>query len=173
MSNRDRSEFQTIARRRDLAPMSAPRGEPRPLKIKEKLFLGDIHAAANKKMLTELDIRSIVNLSGGDNAFPEAFTYLRIVIPDAETSNITQHLDAVVSFIELNRAKGGVLVHCKGGICRSASFLIAYLAKTEKISVVHAHGLVRGKRPTIRPRACFLSAIDKWLHSPGEEAKTK
>jgi protein-tyrosine phosphatase len=91
---------------------------------------------------------------------------------DDEKSNITQYLDQVVSFINLHRSGdsdsnsgGGVLVHCKGGICRSASFLIAYLMVTENLSIVHAHGAVKEKRPAIRPRPCFLSAIDTWAQN--------
>jgi protein-tyrosine phosphatase len=142
-----------------------PRTDSRPLKIREKLFLGDIHAAGDAKMLDAYDIVAIVNVGGGENLFPEKFAYLKIVMPDAENAALTQHLDAAVAFIEENRVRGGVLVHCKGGICRSASFLIAYLAKSENLSVTHAHGVVRGKKPTIRPRLTFLSAIEKWLNN--------
>lgn len=143
----------------------------KPVKIEDKLFLGDIHSASNAQLLEAYGIVAIVNIGGGENKFPTQFAYLRISMLDREDSDIKKHLDVVVNFITEHRTRGGVLVHCKGGICRSASFLIAYLMRSEKLSVIHAHGIVKGKRPAIRPRPCFLSVIDKWAQGFKKETK--
>jgi hypothetical protein len=132
------------------------------VKIIDKLFIGDIHSASDSDMLSFFGIVAIVNIGGGENKFPSEFKYLKIVMSDSDKSNIVPHLDFVVSFIRENRKVGGVLVHCKGGICRSASFLIAYLMVDQGLSMIHARGLVKEKRACIRPRPLFLSAIEKW-----------
>jgi len=44
---------------------------------------------------------------------------------------------------------GRIYVHCKSGIGRSASLVIAYLVKHKGMTVVDAHKLVKGVRPQI------------------------
>ena len=58
--------------------------------------------------------------------------HLAIDLDDAEMENLLVHLPRVCDFIDQALASGGVvLVHCFGGISRSASCVIAYCKDPE------------------------------------------
>lgn len=66
------------------------------------------------------------------NAYPQRCTYLRIAVPDAESTDLQRHFARVNDFIATARAAGGrTLVHCSAGMSRSVSLALAYLISAE------------------------------------------
>ena len=62
--------------------------------------------------------------------FEAEFAYLRIDLADEPESNLLDHWEETYAFIEKTRLAGAkVLVHCKMGVSRSASTVIAYVMK--------------------------------------------
>lgn len=55
--------------------------------------------------------------------------------------------------------KSKVLVHCKMGISRSASVVIAYAMKAFNMSLEEALALVKKKRTCIKPNQAFCSQL--------------
>ena len=53
--------------------------------------------------------------------------YLYIPIDDKSSVDISQYFDRCSTFIHKSRAHTNVLVHCKVGLSRSVTILIAYL----------------------------------------------
>lgn len=135
----------------------------KPLKIIDKLFLGDHHTSKDLKLLKLNQIIAIANIGGGDNQYPSEFKYNKITMTDSDKSDIGLYLDNVLAFIHNQRQIGNVLIHCRGGICRSPSFIIAYLAKYEKMAIDEAIQLLKSKRKSIRPREVFINDIKSWL----------
>ena len=142
-----------------------------PVQIRNKLFIGDRSSASDVDTLLAYNVVAIVNIGSAKNKFPNRFQYLKIPMPDNEKSNIAQYLDQVVAFIDRQRKHGSVLVHCKAGVCRSATFIIAYLMKSEHLSLEQAHRVVKEKRSVIEPSPCFLAAVEKWAPKSEEEQK--
>ena len=58
------------------------------------------------------------------------------------------------------------MVYCNYGICRSASFIIAYLMLEDKLTVNEALYLLRLARPQVNPTAEYLHVLlkmeEKW-----------
>lgn len=135
----------------------------KPLKIIQGLFLGDYHTSTDLHLLKAFNIIAIANIGGGDNKFPSEFEYKKITMRDSDESEIINYLDDILTFINNHRKKGNVLVHCKGGICRSACFIIAYLTKYNNMSVVESFNHVKSIRKAIRPREKFITDINKWI----------
>jgi protein-tyrosine phosphatase len=55
-----------------------------------------------------------------------------------------------------------VLVHCAAGVSRSASFVIAYLMRVEKMKYVDAYQSVKTKRQIIRPNSGFVKQLREY-----------
>ena len=70
-----------------------------------------------------------------------ATVYKRITLEDDEGLNenkVRQLILEGVQFIEENISKGGVVVNCAMGVSRSATMVIAYLMKSEKLEYERA-----------------------------------
>lgn len=64
-----------------------------------------------------------------------------------------------VEFIEKGMKEGNVLVHCMGGIMRSATVVIAYCMKRYKWSYEKAYQHVKNCRRAICPNKPFIQML--------------
>ena len=137
--------------------------------IPNQLYLtGDI-GARNLVEIIRLNISHIINVTDTlENYFENEldfqggtrFKYLKISIPDLPTIIITDYFPSGFKFIEDAITNGGkVLVHCFAGKSRSASIIIGYLMKTQKIKCNDAMKLVAKSRPCIEPNIGFLTQL--------------
>ncbi|AYV80996.1 MAG: dual specificity protein phosphatase 10 [Harvfovirus sp.] len=134
----------------------------KPIKIIDNLYLGDANSGKDIELLRKFNIIAIVNISGGKLLFQQEIKYLRINITDSNKANIADYLDEVTQFILDNVKLGGVLVHCQAGISRSPSFIVAFLAKHNNMSVTDALAYVKKCRPSVRPKDKFIESIRSW-----------
>ena len=132
--------------------------------IEPNLWLGSYRAASNKRNLQELNIKNILTVGNYmKQKFPETFKYLQVLIDDDEEEDILSVLPKLVKFIEdsLNN-KEGILVHCLGGISRSATIVTAYIMKSRKYRVKEALKFVKGKRTWISPNSGFIKQLKEY-----------
>lgn len=101
--------------------------------ILSNLFLGNF---SDFKMLKELNIKYILNLSENDNCFPEDFIYLKIDIKDNINENIKKYFRKTSVFIYNGLLVGNVFVHCIAGVSRSPAIVMAYLIKKKNILLI-------------------------------------
>ncbi|HXF28433.1 MAG TPA: dual specificity protein phosphatase family protein [Chlamydiales bacterium] len=85
---------------------------------------------------------------------PPAIIWKTIAIDDAPYVQLKDHFSEVFSFLDSSE-EGACLVHCRMGVSRSASFVIAYLMHTYKVSYEAALQFVRTKRPQVQPNQGF------------------
>ncbi|GAA5935872.1 tyrosine/serine/threonine protein phosphatase PPS1 [Sporobolomyces koalae] len=81
---------------------------------------------------------------------------------DDGIDSIQPHIDEAIAFIaDAHRCGGKVLVHCKVGVSRSASIVIAYLMQELRLDLVSAYLLTRSRRLNIliQPNLPFMSAL--------------
>jgi atypical dual specificity phosphatase len=122
------------------------------------LYLGNKQAAASRDTLDRLHIRSIVNIGGGAMHFEHQglFEYYHVKrVSDFDDASLLEHLDDVCDAIDRLLHSGAVLVHCKGGISRSPTVVIAYLVAKRDLPLVEAFRIVQTARQSIRLNVNF------------------
>ena len=99
------------------------------------------------------------------NSFEGALSYFRPPGPDLwdeVSADITPAILPALAFIDAARASDTgtrVLVHCVEGVSRSASVVIALIARDKKLSVEDALKFVQEKRPVANPNPAFLEQL--------------
>jgi protein phosphatase slingshot len=80
---------------------------------------------------------------------------------DDDTTQLLKYWDDTFKYI--NKAKnenGKVLVHCKMGISRSASVVVAYAMKLHHWSLPRSREFVKKKRTCVKPNDNFLKQLE-------------
>lgn len=96
-----------------------------------------------------------------DNFYPGAFDYYNVRVDDDDSTEMLQHWDKTYRYIYTAMKEGSkVLVHCKMGISRSASVVIAYVMKAKNWSLAKSIQFVKSKRPCIKPNENFLKQLE-------------
>ncbi|KAM4032634.1 protein phosphatase Slingshot homolog 3 isoform 2-T2 [Anomaloglossus baeobatrachus] len=136
----------------------------RPSEIFPYLYLGSEWNASNLEELQKNKISHILNVTREiDNFFPETFTYLNIRVLDEESTNLLQYWKETHRFISSARLKGTrVLVHCKMGVSRSASTIIAYAMKEYEWTFEEAFKHVKERRSIVQPNNGFLRQLQTY-----------
>ena len=132
--------------------------------INDKLYQGKGEQATNKKVLDDLKITHILNITKEHpNKFGDNFVYLRLAIEDEKHSNLKKHFEETCEFIMKALKKNGtVFVHCNLGVSRSSTIVLAYLMKTQQISLGDALTFLKSRRACARPNIGFLSQLSEW-----------
>ncbi|GAA5903547.1 tyrosine/serine/threonine protein phosphatase PPS1 [Sporobolomyces salmoneus] len=81
---------------------------------------------------------------------------------DDGIDSIQPHIDEAIEFIdEAHRRGGKILVHCKVGVSRSASIVIAYMMKHVGLDLASSYLLTRSRRLNIliQPNLPFMAAL--------------
>ena len=127
--------------------------------ITETIYLGNIDAAFDVKMLKKLGIKKVLTvMSGFGNQYPErAFIHKTIDILDDYETNIIQYFKECISFID---GRDKVFVHCAAGMSRSPTIVIAYLMWKKQLLLNEAIELVKSKRPEISPNLNFMKQLE-------------
>ncbi|XP_069771286.1 protein phosphatase Slingshot homolog 3-like [Narcine bancroftii] len=135
-----------------------------PSQIFDFLYLGSEWNAANFEELVENGIGYILNVTREiDNFFPGRFCYMNVRVYDKETTNLLPHWDHTYRFIAKARAEGSrCLVHCKMGVSRSASTVMAFVMKDRGWSLNQAMDYVRERRPGVKPNAGFVNQLQTY-----------
>lgn len=129
--------------------------------INDKLFIGNISTATNKKLLKENGITHIINiLSQRFEPYPEDFEYLHIYAYDIVDWDLTYSFPITNLFIKDALKNGGkVYIHCMCGVSRSISILLAYLMTNTTNSLESILNDVRFIRPIANPNKAFMKQL--------------
>jgi len=86
--------------------------------------------------------------------------YLRISAEDDPQKDLSQYFKRTFEFIEQELISGGaVLVHCRAGVSRSATIVIAYVMRKYSFSFSNADRVVSTRRPSVCPNRGFLKQL--------------
>ncbi|XP_059218240.1 protein phosphatase Slingshot [Stomoxys calcitrans] len=135
-----------------------------PTEIFDHVYLGSEWNASNLEELQKNGVRHILNVTREiDNFFPGMFDYLNIRVYDDEKTNLLKHWDNTFRYITRAKAEGSkVLVHCKMGVSRSASVVIAYAMKAYNWEFQKALQHVKERRSCIKPNKNFLNQLETY-----------
>ena len=129
--------------------------------ILDKLFLGTRHDAEQREELKRNGITHIVNCTREVPCFFEdEFRYLHLRLSDPD-EGLAAQLKAVEEFIDRGRVHGAVLVHCTGGVSRSAAVVLAYLGHLGYDLQVAAEFM--GSIVRTRPNGVFIRQVYRHL----------
>ena len=124
------------------------------------LYLSDVWIATNMNELVQFNINTIINMTYEvQNKFIESFTYYKYDWYDNFKFNILDNLDIIVDQIhEVIKQNLNVLVHCKMGLSRSVTVIIAYLMKYNNMKFDEAYNFIAVKK-FIDPNVGFIKQL--------------
>jgi len=128
------------------------------------LFLGGVNAALQTQVLKDQGIRAVVcclrELEFPTCDFGKDLEYYRVDVEDMGCEPIELFWPEATEFIHSWISHGQpVLVHCRAGVSRSASTVIAYLVKYQNYSLHDAFILARERRPVVTPNIGFMQKL--------------
>lgn len=128
--------------------------------LENKLWLGNVGCAHSLEWLNEHEITAILNISKQESLFTETFEYKEVRIEDCDWEDIDAHFDSCIAFInkQINDNER-VLVHCKQGISRSATIVMAFLMFSKQFSSEEALSFVQLLRPKADPNPGFQKQL--------------
>jgi len=133
-----------------------------PNRVNKYMFIGDTIQASHLPTLKRLKITHILNcaMEIEPNETHYDFEYLHLMLRDRSEQYIGEHLmDAFQYILEVMNEKGHVLIHCRQGISRSATILVAFLMWYKRISVDNAIATVASKRKMVAPNSGFMKQL--------------
>ncbi|XP_063862719.1 dual specificity protein phosphatase MPK-4-like isoform X2 [Scylla paramamosain] len=110
--------------------------------IEEGLYLGNLTAAIDTKLLGSLRVSHILTVES--NPLPTSITslpgmsFMYIKVDDMYHEDLLSYFEDAFSFIKDGQEKGNVLVHCYFGMSRSATLVTCFLMKKYKLCVAEA-----------------------------------
>lgn len=130
-------------------------------KIFDHVYLGSEWNASNLEELKDNGIGFILNITREiDNFFPGTFCYHNIRVYDLDETELLHHWDYTYKFIQRAKDAGSkVLVHCRMGISRSASTVIAYGMKEYGWTLGETMKYVKARRSVVQPNAGFWKQL--------------
>eukprot|EP01114_Cavostelium_apophysatum_P019134 TRINITY_DN6077_c0_g1_i1.p1 TRINITY_DN6077_c0_g1~~TRINITY_DN6077_c0_g1_i1.p1 ORF type:complete len:285 (+),score=69.05 TRINITY_DN6077_c0_g1_i1:303-1157(+) len=140
---------------------SPPTFSPKYNDANDWLFLGSVDTAMNRDFCMKKKISHVLIVARELYPFyPGDFKYKKIPIDDDEEEPLIVYLEDCFAFIDKVRTEGGrVLVHCRGGVSRSASVILAYLMMTNRWTFKQAENYLRTIHTSICPNEGFISQL--------------
>ena len=131
--------------------------------IVPNLFLGGRMAAQNWEWLDANSIRTVLNVTPDVTNYyqgEESFEYCRIEVEDTKRSNLANHFDESGTFIR-NCLENGrpIFVHCREGLSRSPTIIIAFLMQHMEMTLQTALSAVEDKNGMIRINDGFMRQL--------------
>ncbi|XP_020383516.1 protein phosphatase Slingshot homolog 1-like [Rhincodon typus] len=132
--------------------------------IFDHLYLGSEWNASNLEELQSTGVGYILNVTREvDNFFPGLFCYHNIRVFDEDATDLLAYWNDAYNFItKAKKDHSKCLVHCKMGVSRSASTVIAYAMKEYRWSLEKAYKYVKEKRSVAQPNAGFMRQLAEY-----------
>ncbi|XP_034403147.1 protein phosphatase Slingshot homolog 1 [Cyclopterus lumpus] len=136
----------------------------KPTLIFDHVYLGSEWNASNLEELRDCGVGYILNVTREiDNFFPGMFSYHNIRVYDEDATDLLAHWNDTYNFIvKAKKNNSKCLVHCKMGVSRSASTVIAYAMKEYGWSLEKAYNFVKQKRSIAQPNAGFMRQLAEY-----------
>eukprot|EP01062_Namystynia_karyoxenos_P081110 TRINITY_DN8852_c1_g1_i1.p1 TRINITY_DN8852_c1_g1~~TRINITY_DN8852_c1_g1_i1.p1 ORF type:complete len:246 (+),score=87.33 TRINITY_DN8852_c1_g1_i1:280-1017(+) len=138
--------------------------------IRPWLYLGSLGDALDRELLRQQGVTHVLNAArecdSGEDPTPGSGSspeYKKLDLVDNSDEPIVGVFEEAFEFITRARESGGkALVHCRRGISRSATLVIAYLMKSERLGLEEAFEQVRRARSIINPNFGFVLTLESF-----------
>ena len=147
--------------------------------VYENLWIAPANVAREKDFLTGNDITVILNCAEEESMNYETNNSntlaIRIPLIDDEEPDALLMIKEGAVYIQMFTNMGkNIVVHCKAGISRSATVILAWMIIYKNMKFDEAYRCLAEKRPIIRPNDFYISLLkhleDKFyaeLNEPG------
>ena len=138
--------------------------EKKLFKINSHLYMSGYHSAKDLKCLNSHGITHVINLTTHrcPNLHQEKMEYSSFALSDNINFNLLSCLDIIVNTIEAKINEGKrVLVHCKMGISRAPSIVLAFLIMKNKMTFQNAFENLQRINSEISPNFGFLMQLQR------------
>lgn len=136
--------------------------------LPHQLYLGNVLNVNRLQWLNQHNIQTIICVARKDDVVirPDILASKTVHQFDLRDDN-EQHLDfdPIVGLIIESLRHGAVLVNCAVGMSRSPAFIIAFLMKTQHLTLNEAFVAVKRARPKINPNASFMHQLQEYEHT--------
>ena len=132
------------------------------------LYLGNFENACDIKELRRNNIGYVLNcaIECKNKVLPKSIVELHLDVRDEPEFDIIKYFEKSNAFINKVRTDGGnILVHCKMGLSRSPSFIIAFLVKYYGFTVDSAINYLKRKRPYVNINHGFIEQLHQYENS--------
>ena len=122
------------------------------LRIKPLSGMQSTHIKKYIRFNSEHGIGAVITAIKGKNLadkIPKHIEYLYVPVVDHESCNISVFFKDSFEFIEEERKRTNVLVHCMAGVSRSVTLVIAYIMQKSGAPFSTAYEYVKSKRPIV------------------------
>jgi protein-tyrosine phosphatase len=103
------------------------------------LYIGSLQAASDPFTLKQYKIGSVLTVASEFIVKPGAgIAHKVIAVEDSPFEDLYQYISEANEFIAKQLGRGNVLVHCRAGISRSATLILAFLMKSKRWKLKHA-----------------------------------
>jgi hypothetical protein len=127
------------------------------------LYLSDADTAIDTQYVSNLGIKCIVTIGRELKCPLPQIDYHYISLDDHPDEKISEHFETVNNFIYSNITAGKkVLVHCRAGISRSATLIIAYLMARFDMPFTFALAYTRRRRSVVNPNLGFIQQLKEY-----------
>lgn len=128
------------------------------LRIQPRSCMQSPHPQKYLLFYSEHNIGAVITAIKGKNLsdkIPKHIEYFYVPVVDHESCNIYVFFKDSFEFIEEERKRTNVLVHCMAGVSRSVTLVIAYIMQKSGAPFQIAYEYVKSKRPIVNR---FLSS---------------
>lgn len=132
-----------------------------------QVWLSGLHFAQNGALLRENKITAVVSAVDLSIDYDPSLTVHKLNLRDNEDEEVRYTFFPVFRFIDQERKKGNVLIHCAAGISRSATLLISYLMNKYQTTYEDCLVLIVTKRPCVSPNSGFVKQLKKFQSDLG------
>lgn len=127
-----------------------------------QVWLSGYHFAKNGNLLKEKNITAVLAAVDLKILYNPSISVHQLDLKDNQEEEVRYTFFPAFRFIEQQRKKGNVLIHCAAGISRSATLLIAYMMNKYQTTLENCISYILKKRPCIMPNSGFITQLRKF-----------
>jgi protein-tyrosine phosphatase len=132
--------------------------------IIHNIYLGDKNDAHDDTFIKNMQIKYIINVTLDVSNKYDDIIYHNCYIEDSGNENIINYIDEIINIINENKYNN-ILIHCRVGKSRSATFILAYLMKYENMNLKDSLEFLKSKRSIIQPNIYFFQNLINFEYS--------
>lgn len=141
-------------------PVITAKSSPTASKITDDIILGSEYDAADLKVYQNFNVTKVLTIMSDEFELPkevkETVEHKYLKLNDTSSDDISCFFDEAIEFMG---SEGVTLVHCRAGISRSSTLVMAYLIREKRWTLNEAFTFTKSKRSCVAPNFGFLGQL--------------